>query len=43
MVEDWEKTPEYQRDLNGRVTVWDFYGGSLVVIGESFLIWKTLE
>ncbi len=28
LVEDWEKTPEYQRDANGRVTEWDFYGGS---------------
>lgn len=34
LVEDWEKTPEYQRDANGRVTEWDFYGGSLAGIEE---------
>ena len=34
LVEDWEKTPEYQRDANGRVTEWDFNGGSLAGIEE---------
>ena len=31
---DWEATPFYERDETGRVTAWDFYGGTLSGIRE---------
>jgi 4-alpha-glucanotransferase len=28
-VEEWDTKPTYERDGEGRITAWDFYGGSL--------------
>ena len=29
LVDDWNKAPEYEKDNDGRITKWDFYGGNL--------------
>jgi len=29
LIEDWTMPPHYDKDSNGRVTTWDFYGGTL--------------
>ena len=34
LVEDWDTPPSYARDEQGRVTRWDFYGGTLSGIRE---------
>ncbi|MGM9521814.1 MAG: 4-alpha-glucanotransferase [Oscillospiraceae bacterium] len=34
LCEDWYSTPCYEKDENGRVTRWDFYGGTLSGIKE---------
>ena len=31
---DWDKTPFYEKDKDGRVTAWEFYGGTLSGIQE---------
>ena len=31
---DWERTPTYEKGPDGRVTAWDFYGGTLSGIRE---------
>ncbi len=34
LVEDWYKAPVYERDEDGKITQWDFYGGTLEGIRE---------
>lgn len=34
LVEDWDTPPSYLKDAAGRVTTWDFYGGTLSGITE---------
>ena len=34
LVEDWGREPFYEKDETGRVTTWDFYGGTLEGIRE---------
>ena len=34
LVEDWDTYPRYERDEQGRITCWDFYGGTLEGIRE---------
>ena len=34
LCEDWSETPFYEKDEDGRVTAWDFYGGTLSGIQE---------
>jgi len=34
IVEDWYQPPRYQRDGEGRIQAWDFYGGTLEGIEE---------
>ena len=34
LVEEWDTVPSYEKDAEGRVTVWDFYGGTLSGIRE---------
>jgi len=34
LCEDWDRTPFYEKDEAGRVTAWDFYGGTLSGIRE---------
>lgn len=29
VVEDWDTDPSYEKDADGRVVAWDFYGGTL--------------
>ena len=40
--EDWEKLPVYEKDSAGRVTAWDFYGGTLKGIEEKLPYLKNL-
>ena len=34
LVEDWGATPRYEKDGAGRITCWDFFGGTLLGIEE---------
>ena len=34
LVDDWNTPPSYRKDNFGRITVWDFYGGTLEGIRE---------
>lgn len=34
MIEDWATPPEYEREADGSIKTWDFYGGSLKGIEE---------
>ena len=34
LCEDWDRPPFYEKDENGRVVAWDFYGGTLSGIRE---------
>ncbi len=34
LCEDWDSTPFYEKDEDGRVTAWEFYGGTLAGIQE---------
>lgn len=34
LIEDWSTPPEYEREADGSIKTWDFYGGSLKGIEE---------
>lgn len=34
LVEDWDTYPRYEKDASGRISAWDFYGGTLEGIRE---------
>jgi 4-alpha-glucanotransferase len=42
LCEDWGKPPIYEKDEKGRVTCWDFYGGTLAGIEEKLGYLKEL-
>jgi len=42
LVEDWYQTPHYSKDEKGRITCWDFYGGTLSGIEEKLPYLKEL-
>ncbi len=42
LIEDWYQTPHYSKDDKGRITCWDFYGGTLSGIEEKLPYLKEL-
>ncbi|MBR3316918.1 MAG: 4-alpha-glucanotransferase [Atopobiaceae bacterium] len=42
LVEDWNATPRYHKDQYGRISTWDFYGGTLDGIREKLPYLKSM-
>ena len=42
LTEDWYRPPFYERDAQGQITAWDFYGGTLSGIREKLPYLKEL-